>query len=548
MHVTARARSERGSALIVSVIATVLMLALGLALLAIVDTQASESGKERTRDRAFNLTESVLTKQSFVIGRNWPGTAPAGNPACSAANAGFSGAIDDSAVGTAEVERLRSTLNTLYGSESAYDGSPWQVNVCDDGTPDTTVWSSSILSNPAWDADGDNKVWVRAQAKVGGRTRALTGLVQVRTKQAFDSRFGLVSGSLKDDLGSTVDSLATGALNGVLGQILNTTPTVAPDPTSATSGVTGLRCGLTDLTATPLSTCVSGTIAALGSLPLVKSLLVPKMETFPTNTTATPVDIAQLRTQAKAGGTYTAQSAGGTTGTTQACQLTGSPNQNSIVFIEKVGTGNEWCVLDVAVSKRYRAFVVGSGGVIVKGNGSATTVAASPNVNVFQGVVYGLNLQRHPVADGGMGLGDAVTPGREVIRITNGAHVKGGAYADGKSGRVGIYPPELVLSNSAMSNLIDSLVPCTTVLLVRDCTVRDTVKGVLTTLGVAGAVDSLIGIAGLEAVVNGLVAELNPQRSAYGSAIVSDVATVNAITVYGASGIVPGSFRDLAGR
>ena len=49
---------------------------------------------------------------------------------------------------------------------------------------------------------------------------------------------------------------------------------------------------------------------------------------------------------------------------------------------------------------------------------------------------------------------------------------------------------------------------------------------------------------GLNTVVGGITA----QMTTYGSAIRSDVATINALTVHGASGVVPGSFRDLQPR
>ena len=43
-----------------------------------------------------------------------------------------------------------------------------------------------------------------------------------------------------------------------------------------------------------------------------------------------------------------------------------------------------------------------------------------------------------------------------------------------------------------------------------------------------------------------ILGQLQPQRASYGSAITSDVAAVNAISVYGASGVIPKTFRDLS--
>ena len=101
-----RLRDDSGVALVTALFSTIVMLALGLALLSIVDTQTSESASERTRDRGFNLSESVLNSQAFVLGRNWPDAVPAGNPACSAAAAGFADTVGTTGLTAAGV-RLR---------------------------------------------------------------------------------------------------------------------------------------------------------------------------------------------------------------------------------------------------------------------------------------------------------------------------------------------------------------------------------------------------------------------------------------------------------
>ena len=61
--------------------------------------------------------------------------------------------------------------------------------------------------------------------------------------------------------------------------------------------------------------------------------------------------------------------------------------------------------------------------------------ASNTAVNTFQAVVYALNLQRLTIAGG-----DAVSPGREVVRIDRGAHIRGAVNADGKSARSGSIP------------------------------------------------------------------------------------------------------------
>lgn len=568
-----RARSEVGSALIIALLSTMIMLGLGLALLSIVDTQASQSDEERTRDRAFNLTESVLTSEAFVLGRSWPDSTPAGDPACS--TTGFGDPLGAAPGSTPPSERLRANLNATYNptNDTAYSGATWRANVCDD-VEGETVWDDTILDGPdgtgpllgakSYDANHNNKVWVRAESTVRGHKRAVAGLVRVRSTPALDQRYALVSGGLADDLGSTLNTITNqGVLGGVLSGLLGTTPTVAGDPTIGAptpNGITGLRCGALDIK--DGSTCVTGTIGALGAIPLVSTLVTGgKVENFPSTTSATEDSIARLRAQARARGTYTAVSAGTTPvasstplnptdtapASIAACTLTGSPGPDSVVFIEKVGNsgaantaggpGDQYCSVDVSTARQYRAIVIGSGRVVIRGNNNPT-VASNTSVNTFKGVVYALNLQRQFLP-----LADAPAPGREVLRVDRGAHVRGGVMADGKSAKIGIYPPPITIDNNA---LIDSLVPCIIVAGLQVCTVRNLVKAL--TGGLTAIVDKLLTLTSLNNVVGAILDQANGQRANYGSAITADVAAINNLTVYGASGVVPGTFRDLQPR
>lgn len=549
-------QDERGVALVTALLSAVVMLGLGVALLSIVDTQAGVSGVERTRDRAFNLTESVLNSEAFVLGRNWPATLPTPNPSCSAAGAGFGDTLGSTATPSAATARLRANLDASY-TDSAYSGATWQVNICDD-TGGSTVWSTSVLDNKAWDENGNGNVWVYAQSTVGGKRRVLVGLVNARMQPPLPAKYGLVSGGMTDDLGTSINALSTNALGGVLSGLLGTTPTVAPDPaaitTPPTSGVTGLRCGLTDITAVPLSTCVAGTIGALGALPIINTLLTGgKIEQFPTTTTATTANIDQLRAQAIAAGTYVQSVAGAATvAGAPACAMPAGATSSSTVFIDQVGAGSgtgttlgpgdQYCYVNVSSGVKYKALIIGSGRVIIRGNGTATgtpTASSAAQTNTFSGVLYALNLQRLPAVNGGRELGDAATPGREVVRIENGGHVKGAVYADGKSAKVTIIPPPLTINTNA---LVDALFPCPPLL---NCVVNATVKALS---GVTAIVDNLITRLGLATVTTAILGQVNPQRAAYGSAILSDVSAVNSLTVYGASGVTPGTFRDLGSR
>jgi Tfp pilus assembly protein PilX len=552
MHLIARLRhDESGSVLVIAFLSTMIMLALGLALLAIVDTQASQSGTERTRDRAFNLSESVLSSEAFVLGRNWPLLAPATpDPICNTAAASFGdsvGATTDapgaSAAQIAATTRLRTTINSSY-TDSAYSSAPWQVNICDDDST-STVWSESLLTTQkSWDVNANNKVWVRAQSTISGKTRVVVGLVQARQLPAVNSKFGLVAGSVKQDLAATT-SLITNAtvLSGVTGSgLLNTNPVVAPDtptyPVPA-SGVTGLRCGL--FSGTPLrQTCITGALSALSAIPAFDALVTGGAYTqYPSVTSSEAGSAGQLRAQAIASGTYKAQSQGGPISAPLACQIPGTPDANTVVFIEKVGTGDEYCTLDVSASKAYKALVIGSGRVIIRGNNTITAYSDA-TTNLFTGVVYALNLQTSDLT--------ASTPTRELVRVDKGARVRGAVHADGKNASVNLLPPPFS-TNSLVDGLLCPGLLCAS-------------AGVIKALPVGTIVDTLInggcvGVVAFGACVGvqltpipalTVLANITSQLSTYGSAIHSNVAVIDAVKVYGASGVVPGTFRDIYPR
>jgi len=175
--------------------------------------------------------------------------------------------------------------------------------------------------------------------------------VAVRTTAAVNPRYALVSGGMSDDLGSSVDTITNaGVLGGVVSGLLDTTPTVAADPTAGATtpnGVTGLRCGALDIL--DGSTCVSGTLAATAAIPAVADLVTgDRLEHFPGTSSTPDRTIDRLRTQARASGTYTPVSVGNAPvasgnalnptdtapATVQACTITGTPSASTVVFIE----------------------------------------------------------------------------------------------------------------------------------------------------------------------------------------------------------------------
>ena len=163
-----------------------------------------------------------------MLGAAGPRPRPASDPACNAAGAGFNDTIGSTATATAAAARLRPKLNASY-TDSAYWGATWQVNICDD-----VAGVDGLERHAAQQQDlgpnGNDMVWVRAQSVVAGKTRAVVGLVRVRTPPALNVRYGLVAGNVSDDLGPVTSALTNASvLSGVTAGLLDADPPVAPD-------------------------------------------------------------------------------------------------------------------------------------------------------------------------------------------------------------------------------------------------------------------------------------------------------------------------------
>lgn len=494
------------------------MLPLGLALLSIVDTQAKDSGSERTRDRAFNLADSALTSAAFNLGRfAWPtsgATSPSNAGATGTAGAcgtkTYGATLGGSTYPNSATAALQPNLNATF-DDSAYTGATWQINVCDDDeTATSPIWNEGLLSELNYDENANQQVWVRAQATVGGRTRVLAALAKSTQTPALSSKYGLMTGRMNADVVNTAGTVLTsGVVDSLTSGLLGSDPLVAADPTSVTtppsSGVTAVRCGLTDLSV-PV-TCLQGALAATSALPLLGTLVTGgKLVQATSLTAASDATIAQLKQQAINSGTYVASTAGtASASSAPACTIPAGANSTTVVYIEQVGTGtlgtttggvgDRFCKIDLSTANvAYKALVIGHGRVVLRGNNTITSITASRNV--FSGVVYALNQQRDV-------LGDSATAAREVVRIDQGAHVKGGVAADGKSAQVGIYPPV-----------------CTSAYLL--------------------GIDIGCGLSALTSIL-GVLGTYNP-------AIQSNVSLMNAVKIYGAASLVTGSYRDVAGE
>lgn len=164
-------RDQRGSALVVAILVTVVMLLMGLAALSLADGQGRLTGTERAREATFNLVDATLKSQVYVLSQApWPSSTSSAYPtSCNASS-------------TSPLCPDGPTLAAQFSSSDYASGIAWTTQVQDDGGAVQNYYTTAAaMGQPSYDADGDGKLWLRAQATAGGGTRVLVAQVKVRT-------------------------------------------------------------------------------------------------------------------------------------------------------------------------------------------------------------------------------------------------------------------------------------------------------------------------------------------------------------------------------
>ncbi len=183
---SARAADDGGWVLVTSIVLLSLMVAMAVALLSIVDVQTGESKQQRVRETAFNLAEAGLNAQIFSLARDWPGRGNALTPypTCSAAVSSTRCPSD---------AQLKGLIPT-----SDVTGATWQTVVRDNGISGSARFYSDslVLSQPAYDANGDGELWVRSTATAQGKTRTIVGLIRAEQQEEDIPHGALITGRL----------------------------------------------------------------------------------------------------------------------------------------------------------------------------------------------------------------------------------------------------------------------------------------------------------------------------------------------------------------
>jgi Tfp pilus assembly protein PilX len=179
-----RARRRRGGqegfALVTAMLTLALALLIGFALVAYVEGQTRAAGSEHQREAGFELAESALSAQGFVLSRAWPASSGSAYPAsCGPASTGTTCPA-------------ASELAKAYAGAGA---ASWATQVRDNGTGAPLDYTAAVLSQPTWDANGDGALWIHAHAAAAGRPTTLVALYQLNPLSSAFPRNVITAGS-----------------------------------------------------------------------------------------------------------------------------------------------------------------------------------------------------------------------------------------------------------------------------------------------------------------------------------------------------------------
>lgn len=159
-----RLQDETGIAMVTAIMVTLLMFSLGLASLKLVDHQARQSGVERTRESSLTLAEGALNAQAnWLIGR-WPNNSGLAYPSTCNQSANTTTCPEGPAL-----------VNGLPASDKS--GAALVTSIRDD-TNGLFYDDATMAGAPAYDANNDGEVWLRAEGTVRGETRTVVAMAK----------------------------------------------------------------------------------------------------------------------------------------------------------------------------------------------------------------------------------------------------------------------------------------------------------------------------------------------------------------------------------
>jgi hypothetical protein len=187
--VALKIRGSEGIALPVALMVLAIMLSLGLALAPLADNQTDQVSQQRKRETAFNVAESVLNAQIFQLSNYWPGRGAAGSPSLQYSTCMQAGGSRCPV--PARIAKMIPSMDTASGIM-------WRSNVYDDSYALDGFYDDSRVraDQPGYDANENGRLWVRAEATVRGKRRAVIALVRQETQTEWVPHAGLIAARL----------------------------------------------------------------------------------------------------------------------------------------------------------------------------------------------------------------------------------------------------------------------------------------------------------------------------------------------------------------
>lgn len=211
--------------MITAILLIAVMISVGLAALSTVDTQSEQSRRERVGESTFNLAEAALSNQIFILGRKGTGTELRQYPVrCPDVTSEF--CPDDT------------KLLVNYDQATQVDFDPaqtdwytWVRDNADSGAAEAdTFWEDSLLdTRQRYDANADKLMWVRAQAVVRGRERAMVGLIRIEPRPITFPNYAILSGSFRTSNSGNKTLVDAGNSLGVTVRCQGDPPQTIPD-------------------------------------------------------------------------------------------------------------------------------------------------------------------------------------------------------------------------------------------------------------------------------------------------------------------------------
>ena len=201
-----RLRASDGYAVATAMIVMSIMLTVGIASFAFVDTESNSSRRERVHETRLNLTEGVIAAEIFQLSRSWPSTDAQKFPtSCTEASA----------------EALcpsPAQLRSQFASKDFNLSSGWTVQVRDDadGVAGQYYDDATVLARPTWDQNGNGEMWVRAEGTLDGKKRTVVARVRVERKPLQFPDGPFVAGSFATGNSGNKTIVTTGGKNGIV--------------------------------------------------------------------------------------------------------------------------------------------------------------------------------------------------------------------------------------------------------------------------------------------------------------------------------------------